>query len=528
MVEMRPYQTEALRAIGASMAAGERRGLLVLPTGAGKTIVFATLIANTGGRSLVLVHRDELARQTVDKLLAVRPDVMPGIVQGLRNEHTAPVVVASVQTLSRLKRLAQVAPDFSLVVTDESHHATADSYQRIYEHVLVGMPGGPYHLGVTATPARTDKQDLQPVFERIVYEAFMEDLIEQGFLCPMRGKTVKLGLDLDRVRVRHGDFKAGALSRAMIAANANELIANAYLEHAQGRRAIAFLPSVELAEMVFKALSTRGIPSAVVTGETPLETRQDVYAGLREGAIKVVSSCMVLTEGFDEPSVDCIIVGRPTKSLPLYMQMVGRGSRPSPGKQDCLVIDIAAITRRHKIQSLSDLFGVEPKPKAPPVDIFDGDGDGEGGPEGEEIKRIDPEFMDVDLFLSNELAWVQTRGGHLTLGLKDFSILGATRTGEGWLLSHVTRGQPEELLTQGDFKAVSRAAQLFADSHESKWWVRRESFWRQQPATEKQRNTLRSMGHDLGPAATKGEASDLFAHLLNDRTIMLSRRMRAA
>jgi superfamily II DNA or RNA helicase len=525
-MELRPYQHEAIAAVGASMESGEGCGLLVLPTGAGKTIVFSRIIADTSGRSLVLVHRDELVRQTTEKLLAIRPDAQSGVVQGPRNEHTARVVVASVQTLSRPRRLAQVAPGFSLVVTDEAHHATADSYQRIYQHMRAGMPGGPFHLGCTATPARSDKQDLQPVFERIVYEAFMEDLIEQGFLSPLRGKTVCLDINLDAVRTRYGDFRAHALSRAMIAANASELIANAYMEHAQGRRAIAFLPSVELAEMVFKALSERGISSAVVTGETPSEARQDVYAGLREGTVSVVASCMVLTEGFDEPSVDCIIVGRPTKSLPLYMQMVGRGSRPSPGKQDCLVIDIAAITRRHKIQSLSDLFGVAPKPKAPPVEILEGDSDGE--PSGEEIRRLDPEFVDVDLFLSNELAWVKTRGGHLTLGLKDFSILCATRTGEGWLLSHVTRGQPEELLTQGDFKIVSRAAQRFADAHESKWWVRRESFWRQQPATEKQRNTLRSMGHDLGPVATKGEASDLFAHLLNDRTIMLSRRIRAA
>jgi ATP-dependent helicase IRC3 len=525
-MELRHYQREAISAVYESWLAGKRSGLVVLPTGSGKTIVFARIIADTPGRSLVLVHRDELVRQSVAKLHSVEPDLDVGIVQASRNECSHQVVVASVQTLSRLRRLAQMVADFRLVVTDEAHHATAESYRRISAHIGAGKPEGPYHLGVTATPARSDRCDLAGVFDSIIYEASMKELITAGYLADMRGKAIDVGINLDAVKLRHGDFRPEALTHAMLAANAPELIAKTYVAYGQGRRAIAFLPGVELADRVCQSLNQNGISSALVIGETPIEARQAIYAGLRAGAISVVCNCMVLTEGFDEPSVDCIIVGRPTKSLPLYTQMVGRGSRPFPSKDDCLVLDVVGISRRHKIQSLSDLFGTgQIRPGLSYLETLkaiEAEREADHNADGAKVRA---EFVDIDLFLSSELAWVQTTQGHMTLALQDFSLLCATRRGDYWTLSHVAKGQPERVLGIGIFEGLQGAAIQFADENGSKWAVRKGAYWRQTPASEKQRAILLSMGYRLPPWATKGEASDLLASLLNDRVISQSRQL---
>jgi superfamily II DNA or RNA helicase len=315
----------------------------------------------------------------------------------------------------------------------------------------------------------------------------MRELIELGYLCHMRGVSIDIGVNLDRVQVRAGDFKPEALSRAMIEANAPELIVKAYAEHGKGRRAIAFLPGVEVAEHVSKSLCEAGIASAVVTGETATDERQRIYEGLRSGSLSVVSSCMVLTEGFDEPSVDCIIIGRPTKSLPLYTQMVGRGSRPFPGKENCLVIDMAGISRLHTIQSLSSLFGQPEAVRPEPSEEVD-EGDGQRESSGEEVCRIDARFVEVELFMSSELAWVETLQGHMTLALKDFSFLCATRDGDDWVLSHIVKGEPEAVLGRGRFDQLERAVIKFAQSRGSAWHVYKEAWWRQQSGSEKQKN----------------------------------------
>jgi superfamily II DNA or RNA helicase len=522
-MKLRPYQEDGIRACVQSYREGDTSGLLVLPTGAGKTIVFSSLIARSHGRVLVLVHRDELVRQSVEKLRSVNSNLDIGVVQARRNEHDKRVVVASIQTLCRPNRLNQVTPDFTLVVTDEAHHAIAASYRRIYDHVGAGAANGPYHLGVTATPARTDKHDLADVFKRIIYEIGMCDLIESGYLCDLRGKTIDLGVNLDRVKVRAGDFKPEQLTRAMIDAHAPKLIANAYLEYGAGRRAIAFLPGVEMAERVCKSLAVAGMASALVTAETPLNVRQETYAGLRAGTISVVSNCMVLTEGFDEPSVDCIIVGRPTTSLPLYMQMVGRGARLCAGKADCLIIDITGVSKRHKIQSLSDLFGVGMKPSRSYLEVQK---ERQKAPEGLSSDDIDAYFVDVDLFLASDLAWVQTQAGHLILGLGDFSYLCATFESGEWLLSHIVRGKPETMMARGPFSDVEAAAVSFMETHDSKWLIRKEAYWRSAPASDKQRQTLRTLSQLAEGAMTKGEASDLIASHVADRDIFEAKRLR--
>jgi ATP-dependent helicase IRC3 len=181
-VTLRDYQREAVSAVYQARLAGERSGLVVMPTGSGELLVFASVIADTRGRCLVLVYRDELIRQTLVKLHSVDPALDAWIVQTKRNDTARDVVVASVQTLSRPRRLAQLKPDFRLVISDEAHHATSRSYQRIYDHVGAGNLGGPFHPGITTTPARSDRCDLASVFDRIIFEAEMKALIAAGHL----------------------------------------------------------------------------------------------------------------------------------------------------------------------------------------------------------------------------------------------------------------------------------------------------------------------------------------------------------
>jgi ATP-dependent helicase IRC3 len=246
-IALRPYQEEAIDAINDAAEVGITRPLVALPTGTGKTVIFAHLIGQRRGRSLVLAHRDELIRQAVDKLLMVNPDFNLGVVKAEDNEVSAPVVVASVQTLSRPNRLEQLDCDFNTVIVDEAHHAVADSYQRILEHVGSLAPDGPLTTGFTATPERADKIGLGQVWEKIVYQKPLLDMIREGYLCDLRAVRVSLQVNLDAVHTRHGDFIESELEGAMLNADASIHVVQAYQDHAVGRKALVFTPTVRLA-----------------------------------------------------------------------------------------------------------------------------------------------------------------------------------------------------------------------------------------------------------------------------------------
>src|SRR2546428_2425060 len=199
----RPCQHEAVAALLPAAARGVQRPLLVLPTGTGKTIIFALLVQRRGGRALILAHRDELIQQAVDKLHLVEPTMPLGVVQAERDELTAPTVVASVQTLSRRPRLARLVPDFHTIVIDEAHHAPAPSYRRILEYCQAWRPDGPLVVGVTATPARGDRQSLRQVFDGIVYQKTLVEMMQAGDLGDPRALQVVLQADLDALRPHH-------------------------------------------------------------------------------------------------------------------------------------------------------------------------------------------------------------------------------------------------------------------------------------------------------------------------------------
>jgi superfamily II DNA or RNA helicase len=361
---LRAYQSEALTAVRDAYRAGKRRVIVSLPTGSGKTVVFAHFprFLKMKKRLLVLAHREELLQQARDKFRSIDPELKVEIEQATSHAAAdAKVVIASVPTLARNSaRLSRLQPEeFSIVVVDEAHHAVAPSYRRIFDHFGLLEPSvSRYLIGFTATPRRGDKQGLGEVFEEVCYARDMREMIAERYLCPITGWRVDTDLSLDNVKVRHGDFIESQLARVVNMPLRNSLLVKAYRDFAPGRRAIVFCVDVAHAKDVHRAFAEAGIRAAPVWGELSRDQRRSTLAAFSAGEIDVVTNCNVLTEGFDEPRVDCVIMARPTKSKLLYAQMVGRGTRLDPSKKDLVVIDVADNSRTHQLPGLHSLFNL--------------------------------------------------------------------------------------------------------------------------------------------------------------------------
>ena len=361
---LRAYQSEALTAVRDAYRAGKRRVIASLATGTGKTVVFAHFprVLKMKKRLLVLAHREELLLQARDKFRSIDPELKAEIEQaGTHAAADAKVVIASVPTLARNgARLSRLQPDeFSIVVVDEAHHAVAPSYRRIFDHFGLFEPHvSRYLIGFTATPRRGDKQGLGEVFEEVCYARDMREMIADRYLCPVTGWRVDTDLSLDNVKVRHGDFIESQLARVVNMPLRNSLLVKAYRDFAPGRRAIVFCVDVAHAKDVHRAFAEAGIRAAPILGELSRDERRRTLADFSAGKIDVVTNCNVLTEGFDEPRVDCVIMARPTRSKLLYAQMVGRGTRLHPGKKDLMCIDVADNSRTHQLPGLHSLFNL--------------------------------------------------------------------------------------------------------------------------------------------------------------------------
>jgi ATP-dependent helicase IRC3 len=362
VVSLRDYQDEAVDAVATAVSVeGKRRVAIVLPTGAGKTVVFGALawswLADGLGRVLVLAHRDELITQAAAKLSLWVPRHLIGIVKASRNECDAPVVVASVQTLRNDRRLEQ-AGKFGLIVVDEAHHASAASYKKVLGELGAFTDHGPIVVGVTATPKRADGIRLDDVFEDIAYAKTYTEMVARNYLAPVESKAFDLVENIGRPKLGiDGDYSEGWLEGVMLRANAPDKILEAWKAEAYDRPTIVFTPTVSVAKAVAESFNGAGVSAAWVSGAMPVTERRAVLAGLASGEIRVVANCAVLTEGFDEPSVSCIVVGRPTMNETLYIQMVGRGTRLHPGKRECLVLDMVGCADQLQLDAVVDLGG---------------------------------------------------------------------------------------------------------------------------------------------------------------------------
>lgn len=362
-MELRAYQQECLASLTERYREGRRRVLVSLPTGTGKTVIFAHFprFFRMKKRLLVLAHRKELLEQAREKFQACNPGLQVEIEQASHQaSQDSKVVIASVPSLGRArsKRLARLNPDdFYLLVVDEAHHAVAPSYRRILDHFGMFEPNTPRMLvGFTATPGRGDGKGLASVFQEIAFKRRLEDMIREGYLCKISGWRVSSSVDLDGVRVRAGDFVESQLAQAVDVEDRNALLIRAYNELCPGRRCIVFCVNVAHAQEVARGFCAQGLRAAAVWGAMPDEDRRATLARFSRGDLEIVTNCNVLTEGFDEPAVDCIIMARPTHSKLLYAQMVGRGTRLHTGKEDLQVIDVADNTREHSLAGLHTLF----------------------------------------------------------------------------------------------------------------------------------------------------------------------------
>lgn len=345
MFELRPYQAEAKQAILAAWDEGYRKTLLVLPTGCGKTVVFSSVTenqVNKGHRVLIMAHRGELLDQAADKLKeASGLDSVLEKAESTSLGSFLPVTVGSVQSLAQEKRLARFPNDyFQDIIVDEAHHCLSDSYKRVLDH----FPDANI-LGVTATPDRGDMKNLGEFFDSKAYEYSMTEAIREGYLCPIKAQMIPLELDIADVGISSGDFSAGEIGHAL--EPYLHQIAAEMATYCQGRKTVVFLPLIATSQKFCAMLNDVGLRAAEVNGNS--DDRSEVLADFEAGKYDVLCNSMLLTEGWDCPSVDCIVVLRPTKIRSLYQQMVGRGMRLSPGKTELLLLDFLWMTERHDL-----------------------------------------------------------------------------------------------------------------------------------------------------------------------------------
>lgn len=344
-MELRPYQQEAKDAVFEQWDNGTRKTLLVLPTGCGKTIVFAKVTEDCvrkGDRVLILAHRGELLDQAADKLKKTT-----GLNSAVEKAEASclgswfRVVVGSVQTLMREKRLKQFPEDyFNTIIIDEAHHCISDSYQKVLQH----FPEA-HVLGVTATPDRGDMRNLGQYFESLAYEYTLPKAIKEGYLTPIKALTIPLTIDMSSVSVQAGDFKASDIGTALDPYL--EGIAQEMKKYCADKKTVVFLPLVKTSQKFRDILNYHGFRAAEVNGDS--QDRAEVLTDFEAGKYNVLCNSMLLTEGWDCPSVDCVVVLRPTKVRSLYCQMVGRGTRLSPGKDHLLLLDFLWHTERHEL-----------------------------------------------------------------------------------------------------------------------------------------------------------------------------------
>lgn len=536
-LKLRDYQSDAIDAVFQAWYAGMRRPAIVLPTGAGKTVVFSALIKEfretqnpdpentdafrTGSRVIVLVHRDELADQAMAKIHAVAPHLTVGKVKAETRQVHADVMVCSVQTLARGTALRQikagqsfVGSDVGLIITDECHHAAAPSYGKVYDAFPDAL-----QLGVTATMARGDRLGLGDVWEEVVYSRSILWMMSKGYLAPVRTRQVQVAkLDMGGVKTSRGDYAAGDLGRAMLEAEAEKAIPRAYKEHADGRPGIVFTPTVATAQAVADEMNAAGIVTAVVSGETPKEERHTIYDDFRHGRVQVLSNCMVLTEGFDAPWAEVAVIARPTQSAPLYTQMVGRVLRPYPGKADALVLDLVGASS-NKLRTLVDL-----DPTVPLREVQEGETLQEAIEREAEEDKDGPvntfvtegmfglKAKDVDMFAASDKVWLQTRAGILFIPAGGTTVFLFKSLQDASLMDVAA-------YTRGDQMPVRHPVHLGLDLSTAMAWgevvaedvgafsVSKSASWRKAKPSEGQLRVMDSLGLDAS-GMRRGAVSD--------------------
>ncbi len=510
MLQLRPYQTEALEAIEEAYNRGCMKQLIALPTGTGKTILFAAQTYKMNTRTLILAHREELLHQAADKIKMLWEAADVGILKAERQEIESQIVVASVQTAMQPKRLAQLKEQgFSLLIVDEAHHAAAESYKKIFEQLGFNGTPGKLLLGVTATAKRGDGQALGTVFDEVVFERSIQTMIKASYLSDVRGVRVQTKIDLSSVETRAGDFVESQLAAVVNTEARNEMIVNSYNEHTKGKKAIVFTVNVAHAKTLAESFSEAGVPATAVYGDMPREERESALQAFKESKLKILTSCNVLTEGFDEPSIEAVFMARPTKSQSLYIQCIGRGLRLYPGKEYCTVLDFS--DSRLDVMQMATLVG-KPLDKMSFKEVIE-----EQETEQQEAEAIAREKIGevktehFELLDKSVFRWIPQPNGHfkLILGIDEYILL-KQESPERFKAGHVNGKEVKILSSQ--LLPLSYAQGVAEDT--ARQMKRNLSMktadWYKKPASNGQVKFLKSLGiKGITETISSGEASDL-------------------
>lgn len=333
IIELREYQQEAIDNLKTMRENGETIALLYHATGVGKTVTAATDAKLVGGKTLFLVNKLKLANQAEATFRDIWPEADRGMYTGLAKNSNAQVLFSTVQTMSR--NLIEFRPDtFDYIIVDECHHAAAKIYQKIFSYF-----NPKFILGLSATPERSDGEDMLELFQNVAHKMDLETAVKRGILAPVRCIRVKTDIDLSEVRVNGIKYNSQDLESKLFIPERNQLIANTYVNYVSGRKTVIFCASVKHAEEISALLRERGVNAASVSGRDKVKERDRILNEYEHGDIDVLCACDLLNEGWDSPRTEVLFMARPTMSKTIYMQQLGRGTRKCEGKTDLLVFD---------------------------------------------------------------------------------------------------------------------------------------------------------------------------------------------
>ena len=332
-IELRDYQQEAIDNLKKMREDGKTIALLYHATGVGKTITAATDAKAVGGRTLFLVNALKLASQAKETFAKVWPEATLGEYTGSQKDMTQTVIFATVQSIS--KDLEKFSPtDFDYLIVDECHHAAANTYQKIFTYFHPK-----FILGLTATPERSDGEDMLELFQNVAHKMDLKTAVERGVLVPIRCIRVKTNIDLTDVRINGIKYNSQDLESKLFIPERNQLIVDTYLKYVNGKKTVIFCASVDHAAEIAKLLRDNGVKAEAVSGRDRVEIRDKILKDYETGSTNVLCACDLLNEGWDSPHTTVLFMARPTMSKTIYMQQLGRGTRRCPGKDDLLVID---------------------------------------------------------------------------------------------------------------------------------------------------------------------------------------------
>ena len=523
MISLRNYQQQCVDSVLSSRQRGVYRPIISLATGLGKTLIFSEIAKRINRRTIIIAHRDELIRQAKEKLLLVWPEAEGsiGIVKGDIHEPDKPIVIASIQSASRGKRLADLhGTGFDLCIIDEAHHAAAPTYEKLIRE-LGFMSDDPAKmlLGVTATPKRGDGVGLSSIFQEIVFNRSIAWGVKNGYLSPLIGRRISTRVSLKGVHTQAGDFVAAQLSRTINVPGRNKLIAESYQRYGGDRKkTLAFCADVQHAKDMAAMFNAAGIPSAVLHGKTDIDERRSILQAFETGEIRVLTNCGVLTEGFDSPQVDSILLCRPTQSAGLYVQCVGRGTRLSPGKSNCLVMDFVDASR-HSLCGFQTLEGIVAVQEEKTL---------RDRPSKEEIVAEDfgsnntpfeaADVQEIDFFGRSQFAWVQVGDAwHLPISNnRDIWVRRTSANGYRTILHE--SGMTHSLSNcELPLEYSTGIAEDWVRNNTSSMLARKDASWRNEAPSEKQLVALGRFGiRDQN--LTKGSASDMLRVMFHGKS----------